>query len=83
MTVRELLEELHGLDGIGFGGIEVGFAYPSGDHWRTVLVGEVRKTTHALVKHSSYHERLALIDEDDGDDEPALDPEARSMVVLR
>ncbi len=35
---------------------KVAFSYPSGDHWRTVLVGAIKSAEYANVKFSGYHD---------------------------
>jgi len=35
---------------------EVHYAYPSRDHWRTVLAPKVRKVEEGVVEHNGYHD---------------------------
>ena len=71
MTVHELIAKLQQEDPDA----QVHFAYPSGDHWRTVVTPEVRKVEAAAVTHSDYHGKPVIAGEDDYED-------ANCVVVL-
>jgi hypothetical protein len=73
MKVRELIEELQGLDA----NLEVHFSYNYGDHWRTMVASAVERVEEGRVKHSEYHSMDKFIDEDDDYDS------AVEVVVLR
>lgn len=78
MKVRELIERLEDMNPE----MEVGFAYPSGDHWRTALLGEIATVEEDKALHSPYHDKDKLADEDEMySDNP--DPTLRDVVVLR
>lgn len=55
----------------------VAFAYPSGDHWRTTLVGDISTAENTPVRYSSYH-RMHQVQEEDSTEEPE-----RTIVILR
>jgi hypothetical protein len=46
----------------------VGFAYPSGDHWRTKLFGAIQTAEYANVNYSSYHQRPQVLTEEENDE---------------
>jgi hypothetical protein len=77
MTVGQLIEMLQMLDNPE---AEVGFAYPSGDYWRTTVVAEVGQVDQLDVSWSAYHDKFALPrdDEDGGRGEGE-----QTIVVLR
>jgi len=56
------------------------FAYPSGDHWRTVLVGEIESVEPAFVAYTEYHQQFKLLD--DESDENGTDEEI-TVIVLK
>jgi len=71
MTVQELIEKLQQEDPEA----QVHFAYPSGDHWRTVLAPKVTHIDEQEIKNSEYHGKPMLIDDEDAED-------ANRVVVL-
>ena len=77
MTAGLLIEMLQGMDPE----TPVGFSYPSGDHWRTQVVGEVTQIEERAVEWSAYHEQFVL---PRGDDSRAgiLDGPSITIVVL-
>lgn len=40
---------------------KVGFAYPSGDYWKTELIGSILGVEYAFVKFSGYHQKHQLV----------------------
>ena len=77
MTAGLLIEMLQGMDPE----TPVGFSYPSGDHWRTQVVGEVTQIEERAVEWSAYHEQFALPRGDDAKDEEPGHPSI-TIVVL-
>jgi hypothetical protein len=61
MTVKELIMALEGFDE----DLEVGFAFPSRDYWRSVLFDKVDDLEEGYVKYSDYHSQLAMASEDE------------------
>jgi hypothetical protein len=51
MTVSELIEQLR----MHRGDLEVRFAHPSHDYWRTTLAGEIRLVQEDVITPSPYH----------------------------
>jgi hypothetical protein len=74
MTVQELMNLLKLEDPEA----QVHFAYPSGDHWRTVIAVQVTDVDEGFVKHSAYHNKPVLVDPDESKD----DPDVTCVVVL-
>ena len=63
LTVGELAAELRHLNQ----SLPVGYAYPSGDHWRTTLVRRASEVRVEGAAWSDYHRSLRL-QPDDGDE---------------
>lgn len=63
MTVNDLINELKKHNG----DLEVHLAYPAGDHWRTTLAPPVEYLETGTVKHSGYHGKDKLMDDEDED----------------
>lgn len=74
MKVSDLIKELQAMDPDA----QVHFRYPSGDYWRTTLAPAVTVVDEGRVAYSQYHNKDALIDEDDGAFE-----NADEVVILR
>jgi len=75
MTKGELFELLVDFDD----DMEIGFAYPSGDYWRTTIVKNISEVSEEYVKFSSYHEEYVLPKEDAEDSQE----DTKAMIVLR
>ncbi len=79
MTKGELVELLLDFDD----DMEIGFAFPSGDYWRTTIVRTVDQVDDGEVDYSDYHEENTLVNRDDFEDtenQPGI--EYKRMVVL-
>jgi hypothetical protein len=69
MKVKDLARMMADEVEDGNGDLEVRFAYPSGDYWKTVIAAEVEHADTAEVKFSKYHEKDEVIEDDGEDDE--------------
>jgi len=63
MTAKELKEFLNQFPD----DTKVVFSYPSGDHWRTQLAGEIQESTWRKVKYTEYHRCFEVTDPEDTD----------------
>jgi hypothetical protein len=65
MTVQELIHELQDFDPE----MEVMFAYPSGDYWRTTLASEPspRGISEGEVVYSDYHRTNKVSEDGEGE----------------
>lgn len=72
MKVRELIAALAAFDPEA----DVHVEYPSGDYWRTQLAPPARAPREADVRHSEYHGKMALADDERDDDD------AKTVVVI-
>lgn len=63
LTKAQLIEELEGFPD----DTPIGFAYPSGDYWGTVLIRPIRRSLIEVgtVKWSQYHNKFQCSDGDD------------------
>ncbi len=76
MVVHELIELLKKQDPAS----EVGFAYPSGDYWKTVVVGEPNDVVEEYVIWSDYHSMERMASEQDVADRSLR---TRTFVILQ
>lgn len=65
MTAKELIEILAQFDE----DTKVVFAYPSQDYLHTVLAGTIDDVELGQIKWSDYHDKNAVVDSDDFDEE--------------
>jgi hypothetical protein len=63
MTVKELIDMLQMYEPE----TPVHIAYNSGDYWRTVVAPVATNVEELPTRHSDYHNKPVLIDEDDKD----------------
>ena len=83
MQVRELIEQLEGMDQDA----EVHYAYNYGDHWRTEVAPKVGRVDEGAVVYSEYHRMDKMVENDDSDfdeetGEEIVDETLRHVVVL-
>ncbi len=69
------------------GDTKVAFAYPSGDYWRTTLVGRIKSVEDGVATYSAYHQAFKLEDDPTvpvGDElaHDDTDPAGERIVVL-
>jgi hypothetical protein len=62
MKVRHLMDALSRMDP----DMDVAFVYPSGDYWRTQILGEADDVRVRVAHYTAYHRAYAL--DGDGDD---------------
>lgn len=62
MTVAELIAQLQQFDEDA----KVHFAYNAGDYWRTTVAPEASSVEEGYVKHSNYHNKPVLDENEDG-----------------
>lgn len=79
MKVRELIRELKAMDPE----MEVYFAHPSHDYWRSELASEVERVDEERVHWSEYHGQMNTIDEDKVEKYAAKGEELLEVVILR
>lgn len=77
MKVSELIEHLQQYDGE----VTVHVAYPSGDYWKTVLAPTVAHVDQGFVKLSNYHDKPALVTDEEAEEE-LYESGACTIVVL-
>lgn len=77
MTVSELIKTLKEFDQ----SMEVMFQYPSGDYWRTELVGSIDDVIWMTVEWSEYHREYSIPRDDDKDTDDMERP--KRVVILR
>lgn len=77
MTKGELVELLLDFDD----DMEIGFAFPSGDYWRTTIVRTVGEVSEDEIENSEYHNENVLINRDDLTEEEC-ENEYKRMIVL-
>lgn len=63
VTVAELRKLIEGVED----DVLVGFEVPSGDYWKNVLLGTIKKTDIGLVEYSEYHRQFKVLDAEDED----------------
>ena len=64
MTAHELARQLlNGPD------MDVMFAYPSGDYWRTEVAEAVESVRTKEVTYSEYHQKHEVADDEDSDND--------------
>ena len=79
MNVRDLMEMLSEFDPE----LEVQFAYNYGDHWRTIVTGDVNNVSLGKVEYSEYHRMDKFVSDDDFDeDEDDNKSVTRKVVIL-
>ena len=78
MTKGELIELLVDFDD----DTEIGFAFPSGDYWRTTIIRSVGEVSETEIEYSDYHEENVLVNRDEMDDEEN-EIEYKRMIVLQ
>lgn len=78
MTVQELIEELAGYNP----DMEVRYRVPSHDYWKTELAYEVDGVEPMDIKHSDYHNSMALATDRDYEDEDGESREELKEVLL-
>jgi hypothetical protein len=79
MTVQELIEELQGYNP----DMEVNYRVPSHDYWGTELSYEVDRVEVMDVKHSDYHNSMALATDSDYEhDEDEEKVELKEVLLL-
>ena len=74
MKVSELIEQLQQMNPDA----EVHYAYNYGDYWKTTVAPQVTTVFEGTVRHSTYHNMDALVDEYEDRDEEEL----RQVVVI-
>jgi hypothetical protein len=74
MTVKELIEQLQQYEPE----TEVHIAYNSGDYWRTIVAPVVTNVDELPIKHSDYHNKPVLLNDEDDDYD-----EAKQVVVIQ
>ncbi len=79
LTVRELIEELEGLDPDA----HVVFAYGSNDHWRTTVAEEVIGVEEGDVTWNTYHRLWEPADDSDEEIVVEVEDDVRSAVIIR
>jgi len=81
MTIAELIEVLEREPNKE---LPVAFAYPSGDHWKTEVVEEIKDIEELTVIHSDYHEKLAIPTEEELErvEDGKSHPEAKTVLIL-
>lgn len=62
--------------------LEVHFAYPSNDYWRTELAPAVHSVGDGIVKHTDYHRMDQLMDEDEMHEDEGDYEGTRRVVVI-
>lgn len=77
MTKNELIELLVDLDD----DMKIGFAFPSGDYWRTTIVRGIEEVSEGDVQYSNYHEENILVNKDNLTDEERNNRHER-MIIL-
>jgi hypothetical protein len=80
MTLNELILELLDMQATGGGDLPVRFAYPSGDHWHTILAEEVTSVNAGATQYSAYHSKESVVDNSDApeDYDPEQDDESNT-----
>jgi hypothetical protein len=80
MQVKDLIEELQGLDPEA----EVHFEYNYGDHWRTQVAPKVTSVDPGAVQYSEYHRMDKVASYEDCYDEETGEPlpGTRQVVIL-
>lgn len=58
LTVGELIEQLQNFDE----DLPVVFSYTYGDHWSTIVLGEIGQVEEEVADWSDYHEQFCLRD---------------------
>jgi hypothetical protein len=59
--------------------IEVKFAHPSHDYWRTELASDIDSITEEQVKYTEYHRQDKIVDTEYGEEVEG----ARTVLVIR
>lgn len=77
MKVAELIEKLQEYDP----DTAVHIAFPSGDYWKTILAPTVRSIDESFVKLSNYHDKPALVTDEDVE-EKCYEDDQLPVVVL-
>ena len=77
MTVAQLIAQLQLMQQDA----PVHFAYNYGDRWHTQVAPEVSTIDVATVKHSSYHNTDAVVDDNDYDEDERAN--VREVVVIK
>ncbi len=83
MTVLELIQELQQIRVENGDDVEVKFAYPSGDYWKTVVCTQIDSVQMLAVKHSEYHDMDRLMEEEELIDLEDEGKEPKEVCVLR
>jgi hypothetical protein len=78
MTKGELVELLVDFDD----DMQIGFAFPSGDYWKTTIVRTINEVYEAEIKYSDYHEENTLVNRDEETDDENINIEYDQMIVL-
>jgi hypothetical protein len=79
MTVHDLINRLKRMDQT----LDVYFAHPSHDYWRSELASEVSSLDVEQVKHSSYHDQMVTADDRDEAKAEARGEELVTVLLLR
>ena len=78
MTVGELKAYLDGFPDER----PVAFAFPSGDYWRTRLVGQIKSPEYVTVTYSEYHQQFQVKADEDTDEDTEGDDGAQEVLIL-
>ena len=78
MKVSDLIDLLKDFDP----NLEVHFAYPSNDYWRTELAPTVDTVGDGFVKYSTYHSMHKMLDEDEMYEDEGDFEGVRRVVVI-
>jgi hypothetical protein len=76
MTVQELINLLKNENPE----MEVYFAHPSHDYWRSELASPIEIGNEEYIKHSQYHNQMTTIDEEKWDPE---DGNQQKVIIFR
>lgn len=79
MLVSDLINRLKRMDPK----LEVYFAHPSHDYWRSELASEVNSLDVEFVKHSAYHDQMTTTDELSPEEAEAKGEELVEVLLLR
>jgi hypothetical protein len=74
MTAHELAKQL-----LAGPDVEIMFAHPAHDHWRTELASKIDSITEEQVKYTEYHRQDKVVEFEYGEEVE----DARTVLVIR